>query len=115
MLSDLLALETRLSQTPVNVLDKDQLAKAQSKLQAGDLVAIVTNKPGGLISHVGFIWKDEHGGSHFLHASSYHQHVMLTGDVAGYVSRWPDRRGALFARPLAPEAPAVARGDSGAH
>ncbi len=95
-------LEARLSRTPSLILEREQLAKAQRHLESGDLVAIVTTKPGILISHVGFVWMDADKKPRFMHASSHHGRVLVTSEVATYVGRWPDRRGAVIARPLPP-------------
>jgi hypothetical protein len=101
--AEMAAIETRLSHKPHQVLDRAAAEKAKGRLESGDLVAIVTTRPGALISHTGLIVKGKDGAPRLLHASSHHKRVMLTpDDVASYIRRWPDREGLMVARPTAP-------------
>ncbi len=103
ILAQMRAIEARLSKTEHLTLDRKGAARARDKLEAGDLVAIVTSKPGVLISHTGLIAKGKDGKPRLLHASSHHKRVLVThDDVASYVTRWPDRQGLMVARPVAP-------------
>ena len=71
--------ERQLSGTTVEYIPKGALRnwkQWRNYLCDGDIVAIVTNKPGLDISHVGFlIWKAD--GPHLLHASSQHGKVLV--------------------------------------
>ncbi len=71
--------EKRLSGTTVEYIPKGALRnwkQWRDYLRDGDIIAIVTNKPGLDISHVGFlIWKED--GPHLFHASSQHGKVLV--------------------------------------
>jgi len=96
------ATESRLSQVPHLVLSRERAPRVLDQLEDGDLVAFVRERSGLLIHHAGFIYRVR-GKPRLLHASSYHQRVVLTGDdVTSYLLRRPERRGVLVARPLSP-------------
>ena len=98
------AQEQRLSETDWVVLERDQVTTAESGMQNGDIVALVSaKKPGLLIGHAGFVDKSATGVPRLLHASSHHKRVLLTtAGVAEYVRRRTYRRGIMVARPLSP-------------
>ncbi len=94
------ATENRISATPMAIISDNTLAKGDPQFQDGDVVAIVGNKKGLLISHTGFVHVDEKGKMHILHASSYQKRVLLTtAGVANYIRRRSERRGVIAARP----------------
>ena len=96
------ATESRLSRTPHRVLSRDMAPRVLDQLEDGDLVAFVRERSGLLIHHAGFVYRAR-GKPRLLHASSYHQRVVLTGeDVSSYLLRRPERQGILVARPLSP-------------
>jgi hypothetical protein len=96
------ATESRLSRTPHLVLSRERVPRVLDRLQDGDLVAFVRERSGLLVHHAGFVYRVR-GKPRLLHASSYHQRVVLTpDDVASYLLRRPERRGILVARPSSP-------------
>jgi len=99
---ELEATESRLSGVPHLVLSRERAPRVLGQLEDGDLVAFVRERSGLLIHHAGFIYRVR-GKPRLLHASSYHQRVVLTSDdVTSYLLRRPERRGVLVARPLSP-------------
>lgn len=85
------------------LIARQHVATAQRALQDGDVIAIATTKPGILVSHTGFVRRTHDGVVHLLHASSFVGKVILSPtDLAGYVTRRPDRRGIFVARPVPP-------------
>ena len=100
--AELRTTETRLSGEPHLVVPRERAASVLNELQDGDLVAFVRERPGLLVHHAGFIyWAG--GTPRLLHASSYHHRVVITvSDVGNYLTRRPERRGILVARPLPP-------------
>ncbi len=99
---ELAVTESRLSRVPHLVLSRDRAPRVLDRLEDGDLVAFVRERPGLLIHHAGFIYRVR-GKPRLLHASSYHRRVVLTSDdVTSYLLRRPERRGVLVARPLSP-------------
>jgi hypothetical protein len=96
-------IEARLSSQPHYVVGRSRIRNAVRNLREGDLVAIAGDKTGRLVTHAGFVSGSSRGPARFIHASSYHDRVVLTRrDVADYVLRRAERRGILVARPLAP-------------
>jgi hypothetical protein len=99
------SVEARLSRTPAIAIGREAVARIEPELADGDIVAIVTGRPGILVSHAGLVRRGTDGRAHLLHASSHHRRVVLTrGSLAEYVSRRPEREAILVARPLAPRA-----------
>lgn len=101
------AAETRLTATEYRIVPKEHVAAAEKELQTGDVIAFVTSqKPGLMISHTGFVVRGTGGALHVMHASSYHQKVIITRtDLAGYVNAREDRQGIMVARPQPPLVP----------
>jgi hypothetical protein len=96
------ATESRLSRVPHLVLSRERAPRVLDQLEDGDLVAFVRERSGLLIHHAGFIYRVR-GKPRLLHASSYHQRVVLTSDdVASYLLRRPERLGIVVARPSSP-------------
>ena len=60
--------EAEINKREYYFIPKEQVAKIESKIQNGDLIAITTNIPGLDIGHVGIAVKKENGRIHFLHA-----------------------------------------------
>jgi hypothetical protein len=95
--------EAQLSQRIFSVVVRTSIREADEQLQNGDLVGVVTTDPGRLISHAGFVTLSERGSTRFLHASSYHQRVVLTRtSLADYILRRRERWGIIVARPSPP-------------
>jgi len=96
------ATEARLSAEPHPVLLRERAPSILRSLKDGDVIAFVRERPGMLVHHAGFIyWAG--GTPRLLHASSYHQRVVITvHDVVDYHLRRPERRGFLVVRPLPP-------------
>ncbi len=101
------AAESRLTSTEYRIVPKEQIAAAEKELQTGDVIAFITSqKPGLMISHTGFVVRGASGALHVMHASSYHQKVIITRtDLAGYLNARDDRQGIMVARPQPPLAP----------
>ena len=95
--------EARLTSQPYVVVGRNRIRQAVTGLRAGDVVAVTGGKPGRLVTHAGFISIDEPGIAHLVHASSYHDRVVVTRkDLADYILRRSERRGIIVARPVAP-------------
>ncbi|HSF17923.1 MAG TPA: N-acetylmuramoyl-L-alanine amidase-like domain-containing protein [Vicinamibacteria bacterium] len=95
--------EARLSGIPHLVVPRASARSASRALEDGDLVAFVGERPGLLVHHAGFVLHVR-GVPRLLHASSYHERVVITEeDVADYLLRRPERKGLIVARPTEPE------------
>jgi hypothetical protein len=96
------ATESRLSLAAHLVLSREKAPAVLDRLDDGDVVAFVREREGLLVHHAGFVYHAR-GKPRLLHASSYHQRVVLTSeDVSSYLLRRHERRGILVARPLRP-------------
>lgn len=95
--------EKELSRVPLPFIAKDQVAAISPQLANGDVIGVVVNKPGMVIGHTGLVVRDYQGTPHLLHASSYHERVVLTrADLASYMMAEKNRLGIFIARPRAP-------------
>ena len=93
--------ETKLSSAPFEVIPKGEIAQAIPKFEHGDIVGVVTHHAGLAVTHVGIAFKAHDGTIRLLHASSFHQRVVVTvEDIANYVERKPKRQGIMVTRPL---------------
>jgi hypothetical protein len=94
--------ERRLTDTEHSVLTRDTAPDVLDRLEDGDIVAIVRERPGLLVHHAGFVYRAS-GVPRLLHASSYHERVVLTiEDITDYLLRRPERKGVIVSRPTAP-------------
>lgn len=107
LIEEIASTEDRLSRAEHAVLGRERAPDALQALEEGDIVAFTRERSGLLVHHAGFVhWVG--GTPRLLHASSYHQRVVITiEDVTNYLLRRPERRGVIATRPLAP-APAAA-------
>jgi hypothetical protein len=100
--SELRAIEERLSSETHVVLQREDAREGLTRLEDGDVVAFVRERQGMLVHHAGFVYRMG-GRPRLLHASSYHERVVLTpDDVTSYLLRRPERRGVIVARPVQP-------------
>ena len=96
------AIEVTLSQAPFAMVEAADVADLIDQLQAGDIVAVATHKPGLWISHVGLV-AGVKGEKRLLHASSHHGRVVLTRvDLSQYMRAQTHSRGIIVLRPVAP-------------
>lgn len=100
LLPELRKIEEEISKRPTWFLPSAAVAEAESKLQAGDVVAFVTNTPGLDTSHVGLIAVDRNGTRRLLHASSDRKAVVLEGRLSEYMTGKSKMIGIMVARPL---------------
>jgi hypothetical protein len=96
------AVEERLSAREHVVLLRERAREGLARLEDGDVIAFVREREGLLVHHAGFVYRVG-GRPRLLHASSFHQRVVLTpDDVTSYLLRRPERRGVIVARPAQP-------------
>jgi hypothetical protein len=104
IMGEIKRLEAQLSAEPHLVLDRADLATAQSRLENGDVIGLVSDKyPGMVIIHTGLVYVGKNGKRQLLHAAAWHKRVLITAsDIANYINRRPERLGLMVARPLPP-------------
>ncbi|MBP7215048.1 MAG: DUF1460 domain-containing protein [Candidatus Kapabacteria bacterium] len=80
------------------IIDKVNIPKIERFLAPGDIIAIVTSKPGLDYSHIGLIYKDSLGTPRFLHASSKAKQVILDTTISAYLNKIPSDIGITILR-----------------
>ena len=97
------SLEDSLNEYELFWIPTNEVEAMQSQLKEGDIVGVIGNIKGLLISHTGLVAYGQDNQPHYLHASSHHKRVVFTpGTVAEYMKSQKKRKGIVVARPLAP-------------
>ncbi|MFV0365520.1 MAG: N-acetylmuramoyl-L-alanine amidase-like domain-containing protein [Mangrovibacterium sp.] len=93
-------IEKQLSARQQYFIPQDEIQANESKLQNGDVVAIVTNIVGLDVVHTGFIIF-ENGRAHLLHASSKKKKVVISDEpIVDILKLYKSRIGIMVARPV---------------
>lgn len=78
---------------------ESEIAKAEPKIQNGDLIALVTSDKGLDIGHVGIAVKMSDGKIHFMHAPLVGSKVQITeSSISDYVKKIKKHRGIIVLR-----------------
>jgi len=101
LLPTMAKLESQISKLPVDYLPQSQIKAAESKMQNGDIVGIVTKHNGGFCSHVGIVYTTNDGVKRLMHASSQkkYRRVVIDSSVSDYVATFSGHIGIIVARP----------------
>lgn len=91
-------IEARLQRATMFVIARDRIARIESELKDGDIIAIVTSKKGLDYAHTGIVVR-EGNRARLMHASSTKKQVILDGYLADVVSRIDSWTGISVARP----------------
>jgi hypothetical protein len=92
-------IENDLSRRGIWYLPKVAVPAAESKIQSGDVISIVTTWPRSYTSHVGLAWRDRSGVLRFLHASRDKKTVLVDSRLSSYLARYGKHAGIMVARP----------------
>lgn len=92
--------EKRIERLPFVYIPKEEVSAAESRIQSGDIIGIVTRKQGVCCSHVGVAIRTKDGVCHFMHASTTHKKVTLDKSISGYLNDFPKHAGIIVGRPL---------------
>ena len=79
-LGKMLLVEENLSRRAFYIIDRDKVARMQSAIQQGDIIAFATDQEGLDVAHVGFAAKQGRQ-LHLLHASSKKGAVMISKET----------------------------------
>lgn len=97
------SIEESLNRLKLLFVPTKDIVLAQNEIKEGDIVGVIGNIRGLLISHTGLAALGEDGLPHYLHASSHHKRVVFTpGTLSQYMKSQDKRKGIVVARPLAP-------------
>ena len=82
-------------------IPKKNIAKIHDQLQNGDIIATTTSINGLDVTHTGYVYKGDDGGTYFLHASSKSKEVIISkNSLADYVAEDSKKTGIMVARPV---------------
>jgi hypothetical protein len=97
------AFEAAISLRPHFQLPKEKIAQAESRIETGDVIALVTTVPGLDIAHVGLAVRENDGRIHFLNAPMAGAQVEISREpLADLLKGRKGYSGIRVARPLAP-------------
>ncbi len=92
-------IEDRLERVPFDYIPKDQVAAAESRIQSGDIIGIVTHRQHVFCSHVGLALRTADGVCHFMHASLTAKKVIVDKAIHQYLASVKSHAGIVVARP----------------
>ena len=98
LVQEISEIETSINATKYAVIPQDLIAKSESGLKTGDIIAVTTSKRGLDYSHTGMILVKD-GVAHFMHASSTHKKVLVDDSVSKYVKSVKAHTGITAVRP----------------
>jgi hypothetical protein len=99
--------EDEINARTLKFIPMDKLAGVEPLLKTGDIVGVCTTEAGIDIAHTGLVYLDGEGVPHFMDASSARSRMKVTiepGPISGSLSWSKKLTGAMFARPLEPQA-----------
>lgn len=80
-----------------------KVPRIAKSLQNGDIICIVTNKPGLDYAHLGFVYKNQEGSARLLHASSVQKKVLIDTTISDYLNSVSSHIGITILRPIDPK------------
>ena len=84
-------------------IPKEKISSVYSLLKNGDIIATTTTIPGLDVTHTGYVYKGDDGGTYFLHASLKSKKVIISAkQLQEYVMEDLKKTGIIVARPLEP-------------
>ena len=95
-------IERQLERVPFDYIPKDQVAACEPRIQSGDIIGIVTNRPHVFCSHVGLALRTSDGVCRLMHASSTQKKVIVDKAIHDYLNSTKSHAGIVVARPLKP-------------
>jgi hypothetical protein len=96
-------IEDSLSGHPRRILPAAAVARRDTSIREGDIIAVATSIEGLDVSHTGFAVRDGNGKIHLLHAPDVGKTVTIMSEtLAEYLSKNRSRNGIIILRPLEP-------------
>ncbi len=82
-------------------IPKNSIHKVYDSLQSGDIIATTTKIDGLDVTHTGYVYKGDDGGTYFMHASSIKKQVIISPEqLEDYIGLDPKKTGIMVTRPL---------------
>jgi hypothetical protein len=94
-------IEAEINSREIWYIPKENVKKSESRIEAGDIIAITTNKAGLDYSHTGLAVR-EGKKVRFMHASSKQKKVILDGTISEYLGKSKSATGISVIRPNEP-------------
>ncbi|MEZ5386720.1 MAG: DUF1460 domain-containing protein [Prosthecobacter sp.] len=95
-------IERQLERVPFDYIPKERVAACESRIQSGDIIGIVTNRPHVFCSHVGLALRTSDGVCRLMHASSTQKKVVVDKAIHDYLNATKSHAGIVVGRPLKP-------------
>lgn len=92
-------IERQLERVPFDFIPKAQVAAAEPRIQSGDIIGIVTNRPHVFCSHVGLALRTADGVCRFMHASLTQKKVVVDKALHEYLDAIKSHAGIVVGRP----------------
>jgi hypothetical protein len=100
-LEGILAAEEAINSRIYYYIPRKNISKIHDYLQNGDIIATTTTIEGLDVTHTGYVYKGDDGGTYFLHASSKSKEVIISNNqLAGYIAEDSKKTGIMVARPI---------------
>lgn len=92
-------IEARLEQVPFDYIPKEHVAACEPRIQSGDIIGIVTNRPHVFCSHVGLALRTSDGACRLMHASATYKKVVVDKTIHEYLNAIKSHAGIIVGRP----------------
>ena len=100
-LDGIIAIEEAINSRYHYYILKKSISKIYDQLQNGDIIATTTTIAGLDVTHTGYVYKGDDGGTYFLHASSKSNEVIISqNQLAEYIAEDSKKTGIMVARPV---------------
>lgn len=93
-------IEKQLERVPFDFIPKTEVAACEPRIQSGDILGIVTNRPHVFCSHVGLALRTEDGVCRFMHASATQKKVIVDKAIHEYLNSIKSHAGIIVGRPV---------------
>lgn len=94
------AIEKEIANRTYYYVPIERISSIEGQIATGDIIAIVTNKPGLDYSHIGLGYNEKQKSAKFLHASSKQRKVVLDTNVSDFVRGIKSSIGITLLKPL---------------
>jgi hypothetical protein len=99
LVKDILAVEKEMAERKYYYIPKEKLAKAEPKIQNGDLIAITTSIEGLDVSHIGIAVRTDDGRIHLMHSPNAGKKIQITEQpLADYLLHDKRKTGVMVVR-----------------
>jgi hypothetical protein len=99
-LDNILTAEEAINSRNLYYIPKNDIHKVYDLLHNGDIIATTTKIEGLDVTHTGYVYKGDDGGTYFMHASSIKKQVIISPEqLEDYIALDSKKTGIMVARP----------------